>query len=57
MSQTKCQLQKTEYSALSAKNGVMNNRLHLKEILHLNVMYTKSVLLGDALCILQSKGT
>jgi hypothetical protein len=36
---------------------VMNNRLHFKEILHLSVMYTKSVLLGDALCILQSKGT
>jgi hypothetical protein len=49
MSDTQCQLQK------SAKNGAINNGLHLKEILHLGMMYTKSVLLGDALCILQSK--
>ena len=54
MSNTNSQLQKTQYHA---RNGGMNNVLHLKEILHLSVMYAKSVLLGDALCILPSKGT
>lgn len=52
MNNTDSQLKKTQYHA---RNGVMNNVLHWKEILHLSVMYANCVLLGDALCILQSK--
>jgi hypothetical protein len=54
MNNTNSQLQKTQYHA---SNDGMNNVLHLKEILHLSVIYAKCVLLGDALCIFQSKGT
>jgi hypothetical protein len=57
MSNTKSHLQKTGYSALSAKDGGMSNFLRLKEISHLSATFAEHVLLGDVLRILKSLGT
>jgi hypothetical protein len=57
MSDSKSYLQKTGYSALSAKDGGTSNFLRSKEISHLSATFAERVLLGDALRTLRSLGT
>jgi hypothetical protein len=57
MSDTKSQLKKTGYSALSAEDAGTSNVLHLKKTSHLSATFAEHALLGDALRTLRNFGT